>query len=64
MQSPLQAVLQHKPSAQKPEAHSVFRVQRKPPLMWQRPLGSQYVPTQSLSLAQLCRQAPASGSQV
>jgi hypothetical protein len=64
MQFPLQAVSQQKPSAQKPEAHCVFWVQRRPLLTWQRPVGSQYVPTQSESLAQLCRQAPASGSQV
>jgi hypothetical protein len=40
-QFPLQAVLQQTPSAQKPEAQSVFRVHRAPELTWQRPVGSQ-----------------------
>jgi hypothetical protein len=63
MQLPLHALSQQKPSAQNPDAHWTFCVQRAGPgLMGQRP-SMQGLPSQSVSVTQLVRHAPAPGSQ-
>ena len=63
--APVQATLQHKPSAQNPLAQSPAWVQRTPGAgALQLPARQARPPVQSSSLAQWSRQAPATGSQV